>query len=71
LLASRIFLNIREPMARGKPRATFHGSQSKKLPTYGAVKKNDPQDLISPERAAYNVLDRAVERSAQTRLLRQ
>jgi hypothetical protein len=30
------------------------------MPTYGAVKKNDPQDLISREQATYNVLGRGV-----------
>ena len=39
------------------PGVTLADLQSKKLLTYGAVKKNDPQDLISPEQAAYNVLE--------------
>jgi hypothetical protein len=39
------------------PGATLADLQSKKLLTYGAVKKNDPQALISPEQAAYNVLE--------------
>jgi hypothetical protein len=39
------------------PGVTHADLRSKKLLTYGAVKKNDPQDLISPEQAAYNVLE--------------